>query len=102
MIRRLPRGIYRAVSGIVEGVDAEPYRTAVSESTEVIASDVASERVRLRMIAAVQLSVISSREWPFERLQRRYDLPCSISYFKKQKYLYVREIAVRIGMIAAD
>ena len=66
MIRRLPRGIVRAVSGIVEDVGAEPYRTIVSESAEVIGAGIASERVRRRLIVAVQLNVANHREWPFE------------------------------------
>lgn len=96
---RLPRGVIRAVSGIVEDVRSEPYCTIVSESTEVISPDVQSERVRLQIIIAVQLSVSNNREWSFDRLQRRYNLPCSISYFKKQKYRYIREIAKRCGFM---
>ena len=99
MIRRLPRGIVRAVSGIVEDVGAEPYHTIVSESAEVIGAGIASERVRRRLIVAVQLNVANHREWPFERLQRRYELPCSLSYFKKQKYKYIMEVADRCGFI---
>lgn len=99
MMRRLPRGIIRAVAGIVESAGTEPFRSAVSEASEVIGADISSEQVRLHMIKAVQLNLINRREWPFERLQQRYGLPCEISYFKRQKYNYITEVAARCGLI---
>lgn len=96
---RLSPGIVRAVAGILEAASAEPYVSWCSESTEVICPDVQSEKVRARIIAAVQLNIVNRREWPFERLQRRFGLPCSLSYFKKQKYRYIAEVARRCGLI---
>ena len=97
--KRIPPGVMRAVAGILEAVETEPYGTIISEATEVIGPDVQSEKVRARLIIAVRLNIVNRREWPFDRLQRRYSLPCSHSFFKTQKYRYISEIARRCGML---
>lgn len=99
---RLPDGIVRAVSGLVEAASTEPYRTYIAEASEVVGRRIDDQSVRADLISAIMLNVINRKEYPFEMLARHYGLPVSHGYFKREKYLYVYRVAELCGFVGEN
>lgn len=100
---RLSRGVYRACSGIVEGVQTEPYRTYITRACAVIgagyALDERAQAERQKLVEAVLLNVENRREYPFELLARRFLLPISHAGFKREREKFCSELARLCGFI---
>ena len=99
----LPGGIVKACAGIVEGVTAEPYRTHIANAGRVVGENYAltesGQKERERLTEAIKLNLINRREYPFEYLARRYNLPVSLATFKREKMKYCYTLAVLCGFV---
>lgn len=100
---KLPQGIVKACAGIVEGARTEPYLSYVSSAENVIgesyADDEKSQNRRRLLIKAVKLNLVNRHENPYELLARKYDLPLSLSSFKREKQKFCFELAVLCGFV---
>ena len=91
----LPHGIVKACAGVVESVTEEPFRTYVTAAGRVVgvnyALDEAAQRERENLIEAIKYNLVNRYEYPYELLVRRYNLPVSLSTFKREKKKYCYE-----------
>ena len=97
----LSRGIVKACAGIVESVDAEPYRTYVIEAGRVVGVgyglEEAAQKERAKLVEAVKLNLVNRYEYPFESLARKYGLAVSYRTFRREKQKYCYELARLCG-----
>ncbi len=90
------RGVERACGGIIESVKTQPY----TEYMELAASCVArgwDEKHRKNLAEAIKLNLINQKEYPFELLQRKYELPCGRKTFRRESRRYVRILSGLCG-----
>ena len=66
----LPHGIVRACAGVVEALDVLPdrYKQAVARAEESVGQSFDKDAVAARraLIAAVKLSIINQKDWPYD------------------------------------
>ena len=90
-------------AGVVESVTEEPFRTYVTAAGRVVgvnyALDEAAQRERENLIEAIKYNLVNRYEYPYELLVRRYNLPVSLSTFKREKKKYCYELARLCGFI---
>jgi hypothetical protein len=55
------------------------------------------EKERKKLAEAIKLNLINQKEYPFEMLQRKYQLPCSRKVFRKEARLYVNVLSGLCG-----
>ena len=90
------RGVLRACSGIIESVDSSPYSEYMLLAESAVGRDWAPA-ARAQLIEAIKLNLINRKEYSFDRLQRRYRLPCCQKTFSRECRLYVRILSGLCG-----
>ena len=72
----LPHGIVRACAGVVEALDVLPdrYKQAVARAEESVGQSFDNDAAAARraLIAAVKLSIINQKDWPYDCLEAHY------------------------------
>ena len=90
------RGVLRACGGIVESVTCSPYSEYMLLAESCLARDW-DEKERARLVQAIKLNLINRKEYPFELLQRKFDLPCCQKTFRRESRRYVRILSGLCG-----
>ena len=94
---RIPsRGITRACGGLIESVRTYPYTEYMELAASVVGKDW-DEKQRKNLTEAIKLNLINSKEYPFDLLQRRYQLPCSRKTFRREARLFVKVLSGLCG-----
>lgn len=90
------RGVARACGGLIESVRTKPYTDYMMLAAMCVGKDW-DERQRGNLISAIQLNLINSKEYPFELLQRKYNLPCGRKEFRAESRKYVQILSGLCG-----
>ncbi|MBQ7847114.1 MAG: hypothetical protein IJX08_00235 [Clostridia bacterium] len=90
------RGVTRACAGLLESVRTYPY-TAYMELAASVVGKEWDEEERQKLTEAIKLNLINQKEYPFEMLQRKYQLPCSRKVFRREARLYVNVLSGLCG-----
>ena len=90
------RGVLRACCGIVESVNCSPYAEYMELAASCLARDW-DEKEREKLIEAIRLNLINQKKYPFDVLQRKYNLPCCQSTFRRERMRYVRILSGLCG-----
>ena len=95
----LPRGVVKFCAGVVEHAQSEPYISAVREAAKGVGKGYAKEaaKEKAQLAAAICLSLINQKDWPFERLRAYYTLPMHENTFSKEKARFCRRLALELG-----
>jgi hypothetical protein len=94
---RIPsRGVTRACGGLLESVKTYPYTEYMEMAALTVGKDW-EEEARQNLAEAIRLNLINQKEYPFEMLQRRYQLPCSRKVFRKEARIYVNVLSGLCG-----
>lgn len=89
----------RFVAGVVEcGGGISPFREAIAEADDQVGEKIQCEQVRQRLILSIHLNLINRKQYPFDLLQRKFDLPISISTFEREKFKFCYNIASVLGI----
>ena len=56
-----------------------------------------AEDERKNLAEAIRLNLINQKEYPFEMLQRKYNLPCSRKVFRREARIYVNVLSGLCG-----
>ena len=92
----LPHGIVRACAGVVEALDVLPdrYKQAVARAEESVGQSFDKDAVAARraLIAAVKLSIINQKDWPYDFLEAHYGFAVSQDFLQRKT-----EILLGIG-----
>lgn len=102
-IDHLKPGIVRACGGLIEACNTEPYITAIANAGRVVGqsyglSDEAQQR-REELVKAIKLNLINRKEYPFDLLQRKFDLPISNKTFGIEKIKFCQAMAKELNLI---
>ena len=99
----MPRGIVRACAGVVEALDVLPdrYKQAVARAEESVGQSFDKDAVAVRkaLVAAVKLSIINQKDWPYDFLEAHYGFAVSRRTFYKEKRKFCWALAKELGMI---
>ncbi len=90
------RGVTRACGGLVESVKTSPYTEYMALAASMVGKDW-DEKQRANLAEAIRLNLINQKEYPFDLLQRKYQLPCSRKVFRKEARLYVNVLSDLCG-----
>ncbi|MBP3321825.1 MAG: hypothetical protein J6M12_05690 [Clostridia bacterium] len=90
------RGVTRACGGLVESVKTSPYTEYMALAASMVGKDW-DEKQRQNLAEAIRLNLINQKEYPFELLQRKYQLPCSRKVFRGESRLYVNVLSQLCG-----
>ena len=94
---RIPsRGVTRACGGLVESVKTYPYTAYMEIAAGMVGKDWDAKE-REKLAEAIKLNLINQKEYPFEMLQRKYQLPCSRKIFRRESRLYVKVLSGLCG-----
>ncbi len=105
----LSRSAVRYCAGIVECTygcpgtfAAELWSGIVARAERVVGSnygdDPKAQEERARLIEAVKQNLMNRWEHPYEQLARKYELPLSLSSFKREKRKFCYELAKLAGL----
>lgn len=101
---RLDGEAYKLVGSLIAVVsrssepDAEPLGLCLYQAESVIGIGY-SPRQRANLIKAVKLNLSNRKQYSFEFLQRRFQLPLSINTFAKEKRAYVARVCEQLPLI---
>ena len=99
----LPHGIVRACAGVVEALDVLPdlYKQAVARAEESVGQSFDKDAVAARraLIAAVKLSIINQKDWPYDFLEAHYGFAVSRRTFTREKRKFCWALAKELGLI---
>ena len=99
----LPHGIVRACAGVVEALDVLPdrYKQAVARAEESVGQSFDKDAVAVRkaLVAAVKLSIINQKDWPYDFLEAHYGFAVSRRTFTREKRKFCWALAKELGMI---
>ncbi len=82
---------------ILEYRKQQPYKRCVRAAAERMKIDGMAEGVRAKLIEAIILNVINFREYPFDRLQRKFELPIAQNEFTTYKNQFCALLAEEAG-----
>ena len=95
--KKMPsHGVTRACGGVLESVRTLPYTQYVA-MVDALVGENWEESQRKNLISAIKLNLINQKEYPFDLLQRKYQLPCTRKIFRKESREYVRLLAGLCG-----
>lgn len=96
----LPPGVVKAVAGIVQSVESEPYATAlvVAEQAVLDKYSAVNGKTQRHLIEAIQESLVNKRAGAVT-LIRRYELPMSERTFRRARRYYCWVVAKELGMV---
>lgn len=77
----------------MESVKTSPYTEYMAIAASMVGKDW-DEKQRRNLAEAIRLNLINQKEYPFDLLQRKYQLPCSRNGFS-QRGAAIRKRAVR-------
>lgn len=99
----LPHGIVRACAGIIEAADVLPerYKKAVAHAEESIGDNFGVDAIAARraLVAAVKLSIINQKDWPYDFLEAHYGFAVSRRTFYKEKRKFCWALAKELNLI---
>lgn len=99
----MPRGIVRTCAGVLEAADVLPdrYKQAVARAEESVGQSFDNDAIAARraLIAAVKLSIINQKGWPYDFLEAHYGFAVSRRTFYKEKRKFCWALAKELGMI---
>ena len=97
---KLPRGVVKFCAAVVEQAREEPYLSAIRKAARGVGEwcytkEQVEEKVRLA--AAIRLSLINQREWPVERLFAMFDIHMHERTFYRERSRFCMRLAKELG-----
>lgn len=100
----LPAGVRRACEGLIaaEGQLSPAYRAAIRRAEAQVGAGFApaAQAARGELVQAIKLNLCSSRDWPYERLCRRYVLALGRPAFRAEKERFCRALVWETGLLS--
>lgn len=99
----LPVGVVRICAGIVEAETELSffYRQAIIQAEQAVGSGYAAEAEleRKNLVVAIKLSLVNQKEWSYERLRARFELPVGKNMFWKEKRKFCYMLASNLKLV---
>ena len=90
----------RFCGAILEYRAQQPYKRYVRSAAERMRFGGMADKIRSKLTEAIILNLVNFREYPFDRLQRKFDLPISQNEFTLYKNQFCELLAQEVGFLS--
>lgn len=93
------RMIRRFCGAILECREKEPYKSYIKKALEWTGQEIDNDQQREALSEAIVLNVLNYKEYPFEFVQRKYNIVIGHKEFSRQKKIFCRHLAIECGLL---